>query len=81
MQKEKLHKMPADFKELVFSDPKVKDLWQDITPLARNEWICWITSAKKLETRNRRIKIGMDKMRKGSRRPCCWSGCTHRKTK
>ncbi|MBI3297009.1 MAG: YdeI/OmpD-associated family protein [Elusimicrobia bacterium] len=43
-----------------------------------NEWICWGTSAKKDETRKRRIAVGLDKMRKGMRRPCCWPGCPHR---
>ncbi len=72
------HKMPADLRKAVASDRQALALWQDITPLARNEWICWVTSAKKEETRNRRIAVGLDKMRMGMRRPCCWSGCPHR---
>ncbi len=74
-----VHRIPADFCEAIESDSVVKDLWEDITPLARNEWICWVTSAKKDETRERRITVGLDKMRKGMRRPCCWEGCGHRK--
>ena len=73
-----VHKLPADFRQAIEGDPKVKDLWADITPLARNEWICWVTSAKKDETRQKRITVGLDKMRKGMRRPCCWAGCPHR---
>lgn len=73
-----VHKMPADFRKAVASDSRAKNLWADITPLARNEWVCWVTSAKKQETRNRRITVGIDKMRKGMRRPCCWAGCPHR---
>ena len=76
-----VHKMPADFSKAIESDSVVKDLWADITPLARNEWICWVTSAKKGETRNRRITIGLDKMHEGMRRPCCWAGCPHRLVK
>lgn len=72
-----VHKMPDDFRKAIASDPKVLSLWEDITPLARNEWICWTTSAKKDETRDRRITVGLDKMRKGMRRPCCWTGCPH----
>ena len=72
------HKIPADFRKAISSDSVIKDLWAIITPLARNEWICWVTSAKKDETRNRRIKVGLDKMRQGMRRPCCWTGCPHR---
>ena len=73
-----VHKMPADFRKAIASDFVVKDVWADITPLARNEWICWVISAKKDETRSRRIAVGLDKMRKGMRRPCCWVGCSHR---
>jgi len=70
--------MPTDFGRAVNGNSAAKKLWVDITPLARNEWICWVTSAKKEETRKRRITVGIDKMRKGMRRPCCWAGCPHR---
>jgi len=73
-----VHRMPADFAEAIASDKAVKIAWADISSLARNEWICWVTSAKKDETRKRRIDVGLDKMRKGMRRPCCWPGCPHR---
>jgi uncharacterized protein YdeI (YjbR/CyaY-like superfamily) len=74
-----VHKMPDDFREAIQSAPKVLALWEDITPLARNEWICWVISGKKEETRNIRIKKGLSKMKGGMRRPCCWAGCIHRK--
>ncbi len=73
-----VHKMPTDFKKAILSSKKVSDVWQDITPLARNEWICWVEEAKKAETRERRIKVGLSKMNGGMRRPCCWAGCIHR---
>ncbi len=73
-----VHRMPTDFRKAVESDRRVREVWADITPLARNEWICWVTSAKQKETRDRRITVGIDKMRKGMRRPCCWAGCPHR---
>ena len=73
-----VHRMPADFHKAIKSDSIVNDVWTDITPLARNEWICWVTSAKQEKTRNRRITVGLNKMRKGMRRPCCWPGCPHR---
>jgi len=72
-----VHRLPADFREAIESDEKVQDVWADITPLARNEWICWVMSGKKAETRVKRIAVGLDKMRKGMRRPCCWEGCSH----
>ena len=73
-----VHKIPADLKKALIADSKALTIWEDITPLARNEWICWVTSAKQLETRVRRIKVGLSKLRSGMRRPCCWAGCTHR---
>ena len=72
------HQLPRDFFEAIVAEPKVRRLWETITPLARNEWICWVISAKKDETRERRIKVGLAKMRQGARRPCCWAGCPHR---
>ena len=73
-----VHKLPADFKAALVADEKMMLFWESLTPLARNEWICWVTSAKQDETRIRRISVGLSKMRNGMRRPCCWAGCTHR---
>ncbi|MBY0539161.1 YdeI/OmpD-associated family protein [Patescibacteria group bacterium] len=73
-----IHKIPSDLEKAVVSLPKVKTLWEDITPLARNEWICWVISGKKAETRNIRIQKALSKMKGGMRRPCCWAGCPHR---
>lgn len=73
-----IHKIPNDFKEVLSSSKKSLLTWEDITPLARNEWICWIISPKKIETRKRRIRIAIENLNKGKRRPCCWSGCVHR---
>lgn len=76
-----VHKLPEDFRKALTSAPKVLALWEDITPLARNEWICWVTSGMKAETRNIRIEKALSKMKGGMRRPCCWIGCTHRTDK
>jgi uncharacterized protein YdeI (YjbR/CyaY-like superfamily) len=73
-----VHKLPADLREAILADATMLNVWQDITPLARNEWICWVEDAKKPETRARRIAVGRSKMQSGMRRPCCWAGCTHR---
>ena len=73
-----VHKLPADFRKAIESNAATRSLWSEITPLARNEWICWVTSAKQDTTRKRRIEVGLDKMRGGMRRPCCWPGCPHR---
>lgn len=73
-----IHKIPEDLRRAITSSPKTLALWEDITPLARNEWICWVTSGKKAETRDIRIKKALSKMEGGMRRPCCWAGCPHR---
>jgi uncharacterized protein YdeI (YjbR/CyaY-like superfamily) len=73
-----VHKLPADLKAALLSSPQALAGWQDITPLARNEWICWVISCKKPETRARHIERASEDLAKGKRRPCCWPGCPHR---
>jgi uncharacterized protein YdeI (YjbR/CyaY-like superfamily) len=73
-----VHDLPADLKKALLADSAARATWEDITPLARNEWICWIDSAKKAETRQKRIAWGCENLRDGKRRPCCWAGCPHR---
>jgi len=73
-----VHKVPADLRKVLTSTPKALAIWEDITPLARNEWICWVTSGKKAETRRIRIEKALSKLKNGMRRPCCWAGCPHR---
>jgi uncharacterized protein YdeI (YjbR/CyaY-like superfamily) len=73
-----VHKLPADLQKAIASSAVTKAAWEDITPLARNEWICWVTSGKKAETRGIRIEKAISKLKGGMRRPCCWAGCPHR---
>jgi uncharacterized protein YdeI (YjbR/CyaY-like superfamily) len=73
-----VHGMPADLRKALASDREALAVWQDITPLARNEWICWVRSGKKAETRIIRITKALSKLSGGMRRPCCWAGCPHR---
>ena len=73
-----VHKVPADLRKIITSSPAVRVAWEDITPLARNEWVCWIESAKKAETRRHRIERTYTELLEGKRRPCCWAGCIHR---
>lgn len=73
-----VHKLPDDLKEVLLSAPTARAAWEDITPLARNEWICWIESAKKQETREKCIERARGDLAAGKRRPCCWPGCPHR---
>lgn len=79
MQKDVPHKnIPTNFKKALSSSAGALELWNNITPLAKSEWICWITSAKKTETKTKRIQVGIDKLSSGMRRPCYWAGCPHR---
>ena len=73
-----VHSMPADLRKALTGMSGALAVWKDITPLARNEWICWVTSGKKSETRNIRIEKTLSKLKSGMRRPCCWVGCNHR---
>jgi uncharacterized protein YdeI (YjbR/CyaY-like superfamily) len=73
-----VHTVPTDVRKVLVSAPAVLAVWEDITPLARNEWICWIESAKKAETRSHRIERMRAELIEGKRRPCCWAGCPHR---
>lgn len=75
------HKLPADLREALTSDPKALVLWEGLTPLARNEWICWVTFVKKEETRTEHVKRTVSELKEGMRRPCCWIGCIHRTDK
>lgn len=73
-----VHNLPMDLREVITSSLKMRAAWEDITPLARNEWICWVEDAKKTETRIHRIKRAREDLIGGKRRPCCWAGCIHR---
>jgi len=73
-----IHKLPDDLRAALTSDEQAVVLWNDITPLARNEWLCWVETAKLIEPRNRRIERVVTELIEGMRRPCCWPGCIHR---
>jgi uncharacterized protein YdeI (YjbR/CyaY-like superfamily) len=75
---EKLHSLPADMRKALASSRLAKATWEDITPLARNEWICWVISVKKQETRDDHVRRLVEDLAKGKRRPCCFAGCFHR---
>lgn len=76
-----VHELPADLQKALRADPKALSLWEDLTPLARNEWICWVTFVKKEETRKEHVTRSVSELKEGMRRPCCWIGCIHRKDK
>ena len=76
-----MHSLPADMRKALAADGAALAAWEDITPLARNEWICWVTIVKKTETRNEHVERLVAQLRQGMRRPCCWPGCPHRNPK
>lgn len=79
ISKSVLHPIPADMRQMLMSSAKAHKTWEDITPIARNEWVCWVTMAKKDETRKKRLKQAKENLAEGQRRPCCWPGCPHRR--
>lgn len=75
------HKMTPDLRQALVSNTVALAIWETLTPLARNEWICWVTFVKKEETRKDHVKRVISELKQGMRRPCCWIGCIHRKDK
>lgn len=73
-----VHKLPLDLKKALESSPRALLEWEDITPLARNEWICWTISVKQDKTRVDHVRRVVSELKQGIRRPCCWIGCIHR---
>jgi uncharacterized protein YdeI (YjbR/CyaY-like superfamily) len=73
-----VHKLPADLRAALLGNDTARAAWHDITPLARNEFICWVEDAKQQATRERRIRRTQEELEDGMRRPCCWPGCSHR---
>ncbi len=76
-----VHDVPEDVREALASDAEALAAWEDLTPLARNEWICWAISVKKPETRRQHVERVRTELKEGMRRPCCWMGCIHRTDK
>ncbi|GAA3621278.1 YdeI/OmpD-associated family protein [Marihabitans asiaticum] len=75
-----VHELPDDLATALRDHDAARAAWEDITPLARNEFICWVEDAKQDQTRARRIRRTVEELgEEGKRRPCCWPGCSHRK--
>ncbi len=73
-----VHDLPGDLRDALVAHPVALGAWTDITPLARNEFICWVLDAKQEVTRQRRVRRTQEALAEGKRRPCCWPGCNHR---
>lgn len=76
-----VHKMAPDLKKALTANPGALKAWESLTPLARNEWICWNVTVKQADTRKNHITRTIAELQEGKRRPCCWMGCIHRTDK
>jgi len=75
------HTVPTDLRDALASDADALEKWNSLTPLARNEWICWTISVKTPEKKKEHVRRVVSELKEGKRRPCCWYGCIHRKDK
>ena len=76
-----VHVAREDMQAALSADPDALTLWRALTPLGRNEFICWVDDAKQDKTRARRIERTVEELHEGKKRPCCWAGCIHRTDK
>lgn len=74
-----LHEVPSDIEKVLTTNKELLTKWESLTPIQRNEWICWVTIVKKQETRNEHISRMIVELNEGKRQPCCWPGCPHRR--
>ena len=75
-----VHELPNDLATKL-TEMDVITLWEELTPIGRNEFICWIEDAKQEKTRTKRILRAVEELLEGKKRPCCWVGCMHRTDK
>jgi hypothetical protein len=76
-----VHELPSDLRKALLADKAALERWEDLTPLARNEWICWSITVKQPQTRKNHVRRTITELKEGIRRPCCWIGCIHRTDK
>jgi hypothetical protein len=76
-----VHQAAPDLQAAIAADEQALALWQQLTPIGRNEFICWVEDAKQAATRQRRITRCLEELLEGRKRPCCWAGCIHRTDK
>lgn len=74
-----LHEVPEDMEKVLKADTDILGRWNKLTPIQRNEWICWVTIVKNQKTRDEHIHRMIEELKEGKRKPCCWPGCPHRR--
>jgi hypothetical protein len=75
-----VHALPADL-ALALREKDIVVIWEALSAIGRNEFICWIEDAKQEKTRAKRIIRATEALVEGKKRPCCWVGCIHRSDK
>ena len=75
------HELPTDLRKALMANTSALERWESLTPLARNEWICWTIYVKQEATRKNHVERVITELNEGMRRPCCWLGCIHRTDK
>ena len=73
-----MHHLPDDLRAALARNSAALETWDDIAPLARNKWICWVEVGEEGGDADQKDRLGVRNVRKGQRRPCCWPGCPHR---
>jgi hypothetical protein len=76
-----VHELPADLINALTARTEITSLWENLSPIGRNEFICWVEDAKQEKTRVKRINRAVEELLEGKKRPCCWVGCIHRTDK
>lgn len=75
------HKLNKSLKTKLTKNKELREIWNSLTDIQRNEWVCYTTNAKKSETNAERLERAEEDMLKGKKTPCCWPGCPHRRPK
>ena len=75
-----VHELPVDLARALIEKDAI-GAWEALSPVGRNEFICWVEDAKQESTREKRIFRAIEQLVEGKKRPCCWVGCIHRTDK
>lgn len=75
------HELNDELRTKLLESDELVEVWNGLTEIQRNEWICWTTMAKQQATRDRRLERALEDLRDGKKTPCCWPGCPHRRPK
>lgn len=76
-----VHELPPELINALTDSYETIRLWENLTQMARNEFLCWVDNAKQEKTREKRIRRTIEELLEGQKRPCCWVGCVHRTDK